>query len=143
MLHHGTGEPNEVGSQGRPWVKETRGWTPHDPPVIYVDRSQLLDHCRRQPGAAIGTGRGAAGVLDYLKLIKRRPRVGAPGMGARQTWYEIEPGEFSADEWLAIIEVTRHSYNVSAGKRGLHSVRPDGTAFDPDAGVAIDGQEAR
>jgi hypothetical protein len=64
-------------------------------------------------------------------------------MGARQTWYEIEPGEFSADEWLAIIEVTRHSYNVSAGKRGLHSVRPDGTAFDPDAGVAIDGQEAQ
>jgi hypothetical protein len=141
MLHHGTGEPNEVGAQGRPWVKETRGWTPHDPPVIYVGRNEFLDHCRRQPGAVVG--RAGAGVLEYLKLVKRRPRVHAPGLGARQTWYEIEPGEFSADEWFAIIEVTKHSYNTSAGKRGLHAVRPDGTAFNPDAGVGIDEQEAR
>jgi hypothetical protein len=141
MLHHGTGEPNEVGAQGRPWVKETRGWTTADPPVIYVGRSEFLEHCRRQPGAVVG--RAGAGVLEYLKLVKRRPRVGAPGMGARQTWYEIEPAEFSPDEWAAIIEVTRHSYNVSAGKRGLRAVRPDGTAYDPDAGVGIDDREAR
>jgi hypothetical protein len=137
MLHHGTGEPNEVGAQGRPWVRETRGWNVADPPVIYIGRSEFLDHCRRQPGAIIG--RAGAGVLEYLKLIKRRPRVGAPGMAARQTWFEIEPGEFSPEEWEAIITVTRHSYEVSAGKRGLRVV--DGR--DPDAGVGIDDQEGR
>lgn len=141
MLHHGTGEPNEVGAQGRPWVKETRGWSTDNPPVIYVGRNEFLDHCRRQPGAVLG--RGNTGVLEYLKLVKRRPRVGAPGMAARQTWYEIEPGEFSTEEWAAVISVTRHSYEVSMGKRGLHAVRPDGTAHDPDAGVGIDEQEGR
>lgn len=138
MLHHGTGEPNEVGAQGRPWVKETRGWTVTDPPVIYVGRNEFLDHCRRQPGAVLG--RGNTGVLEYLKLVKRRPRVGAPGMSARQTWYEIEPGEFSPEEWEAVIAVTRHSYEVSAGKRGLRAV---GNGHDPDAGVGIDEQGGR
>lgn len=138
MLHHGTGEPNEVGAQGRPWVKETRGWNVGDPPVIYIGKNEFLDHCRRQPGAVIG--RSNTGVLEYLKLIRRRPRVGAPGMGARQTWYEIEPGQFSPEEWEAIITVTRHSYEVSAGKRGLRVV--DGK-HDPDAGVGIDDQEGR
>lgn len=137
MLHHGTGEPNEVGAQGRPWVKETRGWKVTDPPVIYVGRNEFLDHCRRQPGAVVG--RGNTGVLEYLKLVKRRPRVGAPGMGARQTWYEIEPGEFSPEEWEAVITVTRHSYEVSAGKRGLRAV--DG--HDPDGGIGIDEQGGR
>jgi hypothetical protein len=137
MLHHGTGEPNEVGAQGRPWVKETRDWVVNNPPVIYVGRNEFLDHCRRQPGAVLG--RGNTGVLEYLKLVKRRPRVGAPGMEARQTWYEIEPGEFSADEWMAVIAVTRHSYEVSMGKRGLRSV--DG--HDPDSGVGIDDQKGR
>lgn len=138
MLHHGTGEPNEVGAQGRPWVKETRGWTTADPPVIYVGKNEFLEHCRRQPGFV--QGRAGTGVLEYLKLIKRRPRVGAPGMGARQTWYEIEPGQFSGDEWEAVIAVTRHSYEVSAGKRGLRAVN-DG--HDSDAGVGIDEQEGR
>ena len=138
MLHHGTGEPNEVGAQGRPWVKETRGWQVEDPPVIYVGKNEFLDHCRRQPGAVIG--RGNTGVLEYLKLIKRRPRVGAPGMGARQTWYEIEPGQLSREEWDAVITVTRHSYEVSAGKRGLRAVD---SGHDPDGGVGIDEQEGR
>lgn len=141
MLHHGTGEPNEVGAQGRPWVRETRNWTPADPPVIYVGKNEFLDHCRRQPGAIVG--RAGSGIFEYLKLIKRRPRVGAPGMSGRQTWYEIEPSEFSSDEWAAVIAVTQNSYNISMGKRGLRAVPGDGP--DPDAGVGIDeqGREAR
>lgn len=111
MLYHGTGQPEEGGSSGRPWVKSTNGWDPSTPPTIYIDANEFLDHCRRQPGTVLG--RSVKDVLEYLRLTKRRPRLGA----SRRTWYEIESNQFSAEEWRDIIEVTRHSYEISAGKR--------------------------
>lgn len=111
MLYHGTGQPEEVGSSGRPWVKQTNGWDPVTPPMIYIDVNEFLDHCRRQPGTVLG--RSVKDVIEYLKLNKRRPRLG----GSRRTWYEIDPNQFSAEEWREIIEVTRHSYDISASKR--------------------------
>lgn len=111
MLYHGTGQPEEVGSSGRPWVRETNGWDAATPPMIYIDVNEFLDHCRRQPGTVLG--RSVKDVTEYLKLTKRRPRLG----GARRTWYEIDRSQFTAEEWFDIIEVTRHSYEISASKR--------------------------
>jgi hypothetical protein len=123
MLHHGTGEPNEVGASGRPWVRKTNGWKPSTPPIIFIDLKEFLEHCRRQPGAV--AGREIKGVLDHLHLTIRRPRIKAPGMMSRPTFYEIAPEEFDANEWAAIIDVTRHSYEISQNKRGLRLADAD------------------
>lgn len=131
MLHHGTGQPNEVGASGRPWVRKTNGWRVDRPPVIYLDRNEFLAHCRQQPGAL--QGREVAAVLDYLRLTRRRPRVKAPGMGGRPTWYEIDAEQFTPAEWGAIIEVTRPAYERSLNGKGLRAVG------DGERGYGIDG----
>lgn len=131
MLHHGTGEPNEVGASGRPWVRKTNGWRPERPPVIYVDRNEFLEHCRRQPGAL--PGRHIADVFGYLRLTRRRPRTKAPGMAGRPTWYEIDPEQFSPSEWAAIIEVTRPAYERSITGKALRVVGGE------ERGYGIDG----
>lgn len=131
MTNHGTGQPNEVGSTGRPWVRKTNDWNPRNPPVILIDRGEFLEHCRRQPGALLG--REGKDILAFLQLIKRRPRSKAPGMSGRPTWYEIEPPQFNQEEWAAIIEGTRNSYEISENKRHLHAVNPDGG----EGGVSI------
>lgn len=120
MNHHGTGEPNEVGASGRPWVRSTNNWLPATPPVIYIDLGEFLGHCKTQPGAVIG--RNSKDVTGLLKLTRRRPRITAPGMSGRRTWYEVDPEQFSAAEWGAIIEVVRPSYERSMGKRGVRAV---------------------
>lgn len=111
MMHHGTGQIAEVQANGRPWVRKPNGWNPADPPVIYIDRNQFLEHCRRQPGAV--AGRAIKDVLDNLKLTPRRPRLDT---GERPTWHEIDPEQFSEDEWRSIVQVTQHAYEVSESK---------------------------
>lgn len=131
LLHHGTGQANEVVSTGRPWVRKTHGWRPSQPPQILVDKSQFLDHCRRQPGAV--QGRDVKDVLGHLKLSVNRSRL--PGGVRRLSFLEIEPEEFDLDEWTSIIEVTRHSYEVSEGKRGLRvagKADRNGVEFEAD-----------
>jgi hypothetical protein len=136
MLHHGTGQLAEVGSTGRPWVKATNGWRPSKPPTIYIDKNEFLEHCRRQPGAV--QGREVKGVIDHLHLTARRPRAQVPGMARRPTFLEVEAEQFSEEEWTAIIDVTRRSYDISAGKRGLHVA-----GSEQDNGVEFGQREAR
>lgn len=124
MLHHGTGQPAEVGSTGRPWVRKTNGWRSDRPPVILLDLSRFLDHCRRQPGAV--QGRATAGVVDFLKLTRRRVPLKAPGMPARPTLYEIDRDQFNTSEWAVIIETTRGSYERSMEGRPLRAVGSGG-----------------
>lgn len=122
MLFHGSGQVNEVLAHGRPWVRAHNGWRVENPPVIYIDMNEFLDHCRRQPGAVIG--RGAKDVIEYLDLVKRRPRT-AEGQDIpqkRRTWYEINAAQFLPDEWDSIIVVTRRSYELSEHK-GLRAVQ--------------------
>ena len=80
-------------------------------------------------------GRALRDVLDLLRLVRRRPRVKAAQRQERQTWLEVEPSQFDANEWWTVIEVVRHSYEVSADKRGLRVV--GGQMVDPDAGVGV------
>ncbi len=136
MLHHGTGEQNEVGATGRPWVRKTGGWQPSTPPVIYIMRDEFLNHCIRQPGAV--QGRDVRTVLEHLKLTIRRPRAVIPGMARRPSFLEIEPDEFTIEEWMAIIDVTRRSYEVSQGKRGLRVARAE--AAEDEGGMEF-GQQ--
>jgi hypothetical protein len=136
MLHHGTGEQAEVGATGRPWVAKTHGWRPSRPPVIYVDKKEFLVHCARQPGTL--PGRDAHNVLDHLKWTQRRPRWEVPGMARRPTFMEIEPEEFDEYEWGMIIDVTRRSYEISQGKRGLRIARAE-----VEGGVEFGGDEQR
>jgi hypothetical protein len=131
MLHHGTGEPNEVAATGRPWVRRTNGWRRERPPVIYVDPTEFLSHCRHQPG--VPAGRAAADIVNYLRVTRRRPRLKAAGAAGRPTWLEIEPEQFSPEEWGAIIEVTRASYDRSITGKGLRSVGSG------ERGYGIDG----
>lgn len=130
MLHHGTGEPNEVGASGRPWIRRTNGWTPDTPPIIYIDQNQFLGHCANQPGGV--SGRAARSVLEFLRITRRRPRVQMPGSSRRPTWYEIDAEQFSRSEWLTIIEVTRPSYERSMTGKALRAV-------GDERGVSIDG----
>jgi hypothetical protein len=123
MLHHGTGQTGEVGASGRPWVRDTNGWNPDRPPVIYVDQSQFLAHCAAQPGGV--TGRAARTILEFLKIVRRRPRVQMPGSTRRPTWYEIEQEQFSRAEWSSIIEVTRPSYERSMNGKPLRAVEDE------------------
>lgn len=131
MLHHGTGQLAEVGASGRPWVRKTNGWRPERPPSILLDRNEFMEHCRRQPGAV--QGRAVAGVMDYLKLTRRRIRADVPGMSGRPTWYEIDAEQFTAGEWGAIIEVTRISYERSMTGKSLRVVGSE------ERGYGIDG----
>lgn len=133
MLHHGTGQLAEVGASGRPWVRKTNGWRPERPPVILLDRNEFMEHCRRQPGAL--QGRAVAGVMDYLKMTKRRVRAEVPGMSGRPTWYEVDAEQFTAGEWAAIIDVTRVSYERSMTGKGLRAVGSE------ERGYGIDGPD--
>lgn len=135
MSHHGTGEPNEVGSYGRPWVRKTNGWKPQKPPVVYIDLAEFMNHCKQQPGAVIG--RGSRGVIEYLKVTKRRPRNSAPGMAKRVTWYEVDPEQFTPEEWWAVIQVTRESYERSMTGKTLRAV-----GSEEGRGFSIDGHRA-
>jgi hypothetical protein len=123
MLHHGSGVENEVLASGRPWVRKTNGWTPETPPVIYVDQTQFLAHCATQPGGV--SGRGARAVLEFLKMVQRRPRVRASGSMRRPTWYEIEPEQFGTGEWQSIIDVTRSSYERSMTGKAVRAVEDE------------------
>lgn len=129
MLHHGTGEPNEVGASGRPWVRVTNGWNPDKPPVIYIDQNQFLAHVAAQPGGV--TGRAARTVLEFLRLTRRRPRVQMPGTTRRLTWHEIDSDQFSRAEWFTIIEVVRPSYERSMTGKALRAV-------NGERGVSVD-----
>lgn len=133
MLHHGTGQLAEVGASGRPWVRKTNGWRPERPPIILLDRNEFMEHCRRQPGAL--QGRAVAGVMDYLKLTKRRVRAEVPGMSGRPTWYEVDAEQFTPGEWAAIIDVTRVSYERSMTGKGLRAVGSE------ERGYGIDGPD--
>lgn len=134
MLYHGTGETNEVGASGRPWIRHTNGWKPDNPPVFYIDQTQFLIHCANQPGGV--SGRAARSVLEFLRLTRRRPRIQMPGSSRRPTWYEIDPEQFSRAEWASIIEVTRPSYERSMTGKPLRAV-------DDEHGVSIGGGENR
>jgi hypothetical protein len=117
---HGTGEPNEVGSLGKPWIRETNNWLPATPPDIYINKKVFLAYCRSQAGAVIG--RNSVDIIDLLRLNPERIRISTPGMSSRRTWYKVDAGQFSKAEWAAIIEMIRPSYERTIGKRGLHAV---------------------
>jgi hypothetical protein len=136
MLHHGTGEQTEVGATGRPWVADPRGWRPSKPPIIYVDKKEFLAHCARQPGTL--PGREVHGVLDHLKWTTRRPRWDVPGMARRPSFMEIDAEQFDAYEWGMIIDVTRRSYEISQGNRGIRVVRDAA-----EGGVDFGGEQQR
>lgn len=134
MLHHGTGQTNEVGASGRPWVRHTNGWTPDKPPVIYIDQNQFLEHCKNQPGGV--QGRAARTVLEFLRITRRRPRVQMPGSIRRPTWYEVEQDQFSRSEWQSIIEVTRPSYERSMTGKHMRVVGDERGVSIGDGGRA-------
>lgn len=121
MLFHGTGQINEVLAHGRPWVRAHNDWQVNEPPVIYIDVNEFLEHCRRQPGAVVG--RNTKDVVEYLHLTKRRPRLNDAAGQTRRTWYEIGSEQFTPDEWDSIITVTRRSFEISETNGRLRAVQ--------------------
>lgn len=134
MLHHGSGVESEVLASGRPWVRKTNGWTPDAPPVILIDQNQFLAHCASQPGGV--SGRAARTVLEFLKIIQRRPRMRVAGSTKRPTWYEIEPEQFSRGEWQSIVAVTQSSYERSLTGKHIRAV-------EDERGISVSGEQGR
>lgn len=130
MEHTCTGDSAEAMATGRPWVRRHNDWKASTPPEILIDLNQVLEHCRRQAGSLVG--RSARGLMEYLRITPRRPRVTdlISGRSTRPEWFQIDHDQFEPPEWRTVIEMTRHAYEIGEGKRRLRAVDSGGVSLD-------------
>lgn len=98
----------EAADRKRSLLVDHRDWGRLGVPVVYLSFQSFLDYVGTRPGGLIG--RNSKTLQSYLDLTPRRPRLsGADGKVKRATWLEINPGQFSDDEWAEILTVARET----------------------------------
>ena len=124
LITHPATTSDVVGvTEKRAYLVSTGGWGTLGTPKIVILFSAFGEYVSAQPGGRQYAGRAAKDLISYMRLRdKRMIMAGADGKPKKRSgWWEIDPTQFSTEEWGQVLEVA-HEQMMSSEERRLRSI---------------------
>lgn len=124
IVHAATTVEAEAVELKRAYMTDTGNWGANGTPRVMILFSSFAEYVSAQPGGRQYSGRAARNLIDYLHVKEVRPRLAGPDgvVRRRSNWFEIEPSQFTTDDWGAVLEAAQDRM-VSSEERRLRSIK--------------------